>query len=67
MSKPRPPHLQRDVSRHGKTVWYVRFGKGPKTRIKGVYGSSEFEAAYHAAVSGERVQPAGSASKAPTR
>jgi integrase len=63
MSKPRPPHLQRDVSRHGKTVWYVRFGKGPKTRIKGVYGTPEFEAAYQAAVSGERVQPLGSAAK----
>jgi Phage integrase family len=63
MSKPRPPHLQRDVSRHGKTVWYVRFGKGPKTRIKGVYGTPEFDAAYQAAVSGERVQPLGSAAK----
>jgi hypothetical protein len=55
--------LQRDVSRHGKVVWYVRFGKGPKTRIKGVYGSPEFDAAYQAAVSGERVQPLGSAAK----
>jgi Phage integrase family len=63
MSKPRPPHLQRDVSRHGKTVWYVRFGKGPKTRIKGVYGTPEFEAAYQAAISGERIQPASSAAK----
>jgi integrase len=63
MSKPRPPHLQRDVSRHGKVVWYVRFGKGPKTRIKGVYGTPEFEAAYQAAVSGERVAPLGSAAK----
>jgi integrase len=55
--------LQRDVSRHGKTIWYVRFGKGPKTRIRGVYGTPEFEAAYQAAVSGERVQPLGSVAK----
>jgi integrase len=57
MTRPRPPHLQRDVSRHGKVVWVVRFGKGPKTRIRGVYASPEFEAAYRAAIAGERAQP----------
>jgi integrase len=35
-------------------MWYVRVGKGPRIRIRGVYGSLEFEAAYQAAVSGER-------------
>ena len=35
-------------------VWYVRIGKGPRIRIKGDYGSPEFEAAYRAALSGER-------------
>jgi integrase len=63
MSRPRPPHLQRAVTRHGKTVWYVRFGRGPKIRIKGVYGSPEFEAAYQEATSGKRAQPLGKAAK----
>lgn len=30
----RPPHLHREPTRHGKHVWYVRIGKGPRTRIK---------------------------------
>ena len=37
MPRPRPPHLHRQVSRHGKTVWYVRFGKGPRTRIRSAF------------------------------
>jgi integrase len=53
MPRPRPPHLQRHVTRHGKTVWYVRVGKGPRTRIPGGYGSEPFMAAYHAAIAGE--------------
>jgi len=36
-----------------KPVWYVRIGKGQRIRIKGVYGSPEFEAAYQAAIKGE--------------
>jgi hypothetical protein len=39
MPRPRPPHLQRQVSRHGKTVWYVRIGKGPRIRIHSPFGS----------------------------
>jgi integrase len=27
MPRPRPPHLQREVTRHGKAVWYVRVGR----------------------------------------
>ena len=52
MPRPRPPHLQREVTRHGKAVWIVRIGRGPRTRIQGEYGSPEFMEAYHAAVSG---------------
>src|SRR6202521_2163474 len=63
MSKPRPPHLQRDISRHGKVVWYVRFGRGPKTRVRGVYGTPEFDAAYQEAVGGKRAPPAGKAAR----
>jgi hypothetical protein len=37
-------------------AWYVRVGKGPRVRIKGIYGTPEFEAAYRAAISGESPQ-----------
>ena len=51
MPRPRPPHLQRGVSRHGKPYWFVQMKRGaPKIRIRGEYGSPEFEAAYQAAV-----------------
>ena len=51
MARPRPPHLQRGSSRHGKTIWFVQLKRGaPKIRIRGEYGSPEFEAAYHAAI-----------------
>jgi integrase len=52
MPRPRPPYLIRERNRHGTVVWYVRKGTGPRTRIKGDYGSPEFIAAYQAAVSG---------------
>jgi integrase len=67
MTRPRPPHLQRAITRHGKTVWYVRFGRGPKIRIKGGYGSPEFDAAYQAAISGEKAQPLGEAARGTLR
>ena len=53
MPRPRPPHLHRQVSRHGKVLWYVRVGKGKRTRINGEYGTADFMAAYRAAVSGD--------------
>jgi integrase len=59
MPRPRPPHLHRETSRHGKTVWCVRIGKGPRIRIKAVYGTPEFEEAYQAALNGDA--PRGSA------
>ena len=49
MPRPRPPHLHRQVTRHGKTVWYVRIGKGPRIRIRSAFGTSEFDAEYRAA------------------
>ncbi len=51
MPRPRPPHLHREVTRHGKAVWYVRI-KGKRTRLRAQYGSPEFEAEYLAALSG---------------
>jgi len=53
MPRPRPPHLHREISRHGKTIWYVRIGKGRRVRIKAEYGSPEFEGAYQAALTGD--------------
>ena len=54
MPRPRPPHLQKRVTRHGKVVWYVRIGRGPLIRIPGEYGTDEFKAAYQAALNGDK-------------
>ncbi|NDV88001.1 tyrosine-type recombinase/integrase [Aurantimonas aggregata] len=56
MPRKRPPYLLRETTRHGTVVWYVRKGNGPRIRIKGEYGSSDFTAAYTAAVNDE-LQP----------
>jgi integrase len=51
MPRPRPPRLQRGVSRHGKVYWFVQARRGaPKIRIHREYGTPEFEAAYQAAI-----------------
>jgi integrase len=52
MPRPRPPHLQREITRHGKAVWYVRVGRGPRVRIRADFGTSEFDAEYRAALTG---------------
>ena len=52
MPRPRPPHLHRQVTQHGKTVWYVRVGKGPRIRIRSAFGTEEFDAEYHSAIAG---------------
>ena len=54
MPRPRPPHLQRETSRHGKNVWYVRVAKGPRIRLRAEYGTPEFDAEYRAALEGKR-------------
>jgi integrase/recombinase XerD len=43
-------HLSGDVDRHGNARFYVRIPGRPKVRIRGVPGSDEFMAAYHAAI-----------------
>lgn len=48
-----PIYLQRHTTRHGKTVWYVRLPGGPLVRIRGEFGSPDFNAAYAAALAGE--------------
>ncbi|MBX4335572.1 tyrosine-type recombinase/integrase [Bartonella raoultii] len=42
MPKPRPPYLLKEITRHGKIVWYVRIGYGRRIRIRGTYGTQEF-------------------------
>lgn len=54
MPRPRPPGLHREISRHGRTVWYYRDGHGPRVRIKADFGSPEFQTQYDAARAGER-------------
>lgn len=56
MPRPRPPHLHLERSRHGKTVWYVRLGNGPRKRLRAAYGSPEFLEEYHDALSGKAAQ-----------
>jgi integrase len=55
--RPRPPFLQKQVTRHGKVVFYVRRGNGPRVRIHGAYGSAEFMAEYRAAVALDTAPP----------
>lgn len=56
MPRPRPPHLHRETTRHGKFVWYVRRGAGPRVRIRAEFGTPEFLAEYEAALAGEKPQ-----------
>lgn len=53
MPRPRPPHLHREETRHGRVVWYVRRGRGPRIRLKAEFGTPEFQAQYDAALNGE--------------
>jgi hypothetical protein len=36
---PLPRYLNREVTRHGKTVWYVPDARGPRIRIKAPFGT----------------------------
>ncbi|MEA2914460.1 MAG: hypothetical protein QOJ15_6541 [Bradyrhizobium sp.] len=67
MPRPRPPHLHREANRHGKVVWYVRAGKGPRIRIRAAYGTPEFEEAYQAAIQGDRPRGAAKATRGTLR
>lgn len=58
MPRPLPPHLRREKTRHGKFVWYVRVGHGPRIRLSADYGSGEFQEQYAAALRGEGSKPA---------
>lgn len=57
MPRPRPPHLQRETTRHGTTSWYARVGKGPRIRLRAEFGTPEFQVEYQNAVAG-KIRPA---------
>lgn len=59
MPRPRPPHLHREETRHGRAVWYVRVERGPRIRIRAAFGTPEFDAEYQDAVEGKRRPKAG--------
>ena len=50
MPKPRLPFLHHEKTRHGRMIWTVRVGHGPRTRLRAPYGSPEFMREYHVAV-----------------
>jgi integrase len=62
MPRPRPPHLHREISRHGKVTWCVRIDKGKRVRLRADYGTPEFTAEYHAALTSQPRRTCGPAS-----
>lgn len=58
MPRPRPAHLHREITRHGRAVWYFRDDKGPRIRLRSDYGSAAFDAEYQAALEGKPRQNA---------
>lgn len=57
MPRPRKPYVQKEITRHGKIVWYFRRGKEKRIRLPGAFGSSEFNAAYATALAGMPTKP----------
>lgn len=56
MPRRRYQYVQRQVTRHDTVVWYFRIGDGPRTRIRGEYGSKEFVAAWRALMAGQSLE-----------
>ena len=56
MPKQRPRHLVRELSRHGKPVWYCR-RNGRRIRLRSAYGTPEFEAEFQTALAGQPAPP----------
>jgi integrase len=57
MPRPRKPYVQREVSRHGKVVWYFRRGEGKRLRLNAEYDSPEFLADYERALANTLDRP----------
>lgn len=55
MTRQRYQYVQKQTTRHGRVVWYFRIGEGPRTRMKGAYGSPEFIAQWRSLVAGTDV------------
>jgi integrase len=61
MPHPRLPHLHREMTRHGRVVWYARVGgssRGPRIRLRAEYGTGEFWAEYESALASGPRKPA---------
>jgi len=61
MPHPRLPHLHREMTRHGRVVWYARVGgssRGPRIRLRAEYGTAEFWAEYESALASAHRKPA---------
>jgi len=61
MPHPRLPHLHREMTRHGRVVWYARVGgssRGPRIRLRAEYGTAEFWAEYESALARAPRKPA---------
>jgi integrase len=56
-----PPFLHREQTRHRRSVWYFRRGRGRRVRLLGDFGSVEFWAAYEAVAKGAPPQRNGHA------
>lgn len=54
MPRQRKPYVQKEINRHGNTVWYFRRGDGPRTRLRGDYESVEWLRDYEAAFDGKK-------------
>jgi integrase len=55
MPPARLPYLHHEQTRHGKMVWVVRVGHGPRTRLRSPYGSAAFMREYREAVEKPRI------------
>lgn len=56
MPRPRFPHLHRERTRHGKIMWRVRIGHGPRTTLTAKFGTPEFHEQYQAALAGKPIE-----------
>src|SRR3984885_10024897 len=54
MPRPHLPFVQRQVTRHGRKVWYFRRNRSePRVRLPDLYGSDEFNAVYRPCLAGQ--------------
>lgn len=67
MPRPRKPYIQKETNRHGKTVWYFRRGKEKRIRLKGAFGSPEFNESYDDALAGRKVEKKATTSRSSLR